>query len=599
MINYDHIQFDPSVNRVRAPRGVAGPASPQRTSHNVPQPPADPADPYRNTHLGWFEASVKDERGKDRPYGFYIPATMKTSGSMMIVLIPGGEVPVEFFRRGGWKESLERHCMTAYFVSAPDGWDLEDPGYEVDTAVRVFAEMRSMEYFPANAPSVYALGFGDGANISVILTVLYQSYFAAFAACGDTEVDSALLDRIGSAASDCDPAVSRSEVTKPAYIVGPYTNAVDYFRKACRTGERYLSNGFARVYQEEPGLRSSFVNDDGRAEVWHSTYEQADQLGFETLVEKMVAFVAGYQFWGTYGNGDTRRTVTAENNPDLIRTDAVIDGFRRFWYTFEPSAYKRKVKDSYPLVIAIHGFSCSGEFYMQNSCWHRIAEDREFFVVYPTAYPFTDTPGGTQSAIRTGIATPHWNAHGYDGTLDTDGQGPDDVNFFRQMLDMVLEKYPEIDPERVYVSGHSNGGMMTQRLMRMMPERFAGFAPVGAMECRTAMLPAPGDGIVRNVWYTIGEHDGAGCSLEGDNGNTRTLRMICEADGLDYESARAYDSGYYHHVIIRDSANVPLVRFTGVRNWPHTVTPDVCYMIYDQFFSRFVRHKDGTLEYLA
>ena len=313
----------------------------------------------------------------------------------------------------------------------------------------------------------------------------------------------------------------------------------------------------------------------------------------------MVSFVEGYQYWGGHGNGDIRKTVHADQNPSFIRTDAIIDGWKRYWYTFEPTAYHKKSKEKYPLVIAIHGFSCSGEFFMQNSCWHRVAEERDFFVVYPTAYPYTDTPGGTQSAIRTGIATPHWNVHGYDGTLNTDPQGPDDISFYRQMLDMVLEKYPEIDTERIYVSGHSNGGMMTQRLMRMMPERFAGFAPVGAMECRTSLLPAPTDGIVRNVWYTIGEFDGAGCSLEGDNGNTRTLKMICEANHLDYNSAKAYDSGFYHHVIIRDDQKVPLVRFTGVANWPHTITPDVVFMIYDQFFSRFVRHADGSLEYLA
>ena len=259
MINYNHLQLDPSINRVRAPRGVVGPASPERVPQKIIQPSANPANPYQNTHLGWFEDCIQDETGKKRPYGFYIPTTMKTSGNMMLVLIPGKEEPSSFFIRGGWKETLERYCMTAYFLSAPEGWNHENPGYEVDTAVRVLMEMRSMEYFPANAPSVYTLGFEDGANIAVILTVLYQSYFAAFAAFGDTSVDEKLLSQIGSAPSDCDAAEPRSSVSKPAYIIGSYTNAVDYFRNACHTSDRYLSNGFARVYQEEPTVRSSFV----------------------------------------------------------------------------------------------------------------------------------------------------------------------------------------------------------------------------------------------------------------------------------------------------------------------------------------------------
>ena len=598
-MNYEHIQLDPSINRVRIPRGVNGPAAPERTPHQFVQPDADPADPYRNTHLGWFADTVKDEQGNARPYGFYIPTTMKTSGNMMLVLIPGKEEPEAFFRRGGWKETLERYSMTAYFAAAPEGWDLENPGAEVDVCVKVLAEMKSMEYFPCNAPSVYALGFGDGANIAVILTVLYQSYFAAFAAWGCTEVDEKLLAKLGGAPSDCDPSVLRCEVTRPAYLIGPCTNAVSYFRKACNTSDRFLSNGFARVWQQAPKPGTSYVNDEARAEVWYSTEEQAEQLGYVTVIEKMVGFVEGYQNWAGEGNGHTRVTMHAEKELGFIRTDAEIGGFKRYWYTFEPTAYKKKTQEKFPLVIAIHGFSCSGEFFAQNSCWHRVGEERNFFVIYPTGYPYTNTPGGSQSMRANGIATPHWNASGYDGTLNTDPNGPDEVAFYKELIRMTLEKYPEIDPERIYVSGHSNGGMMTQRLMRMAPELFAGFAPVGAMECRTAKLPAPTDGITRAVWYTIGEYDGAGCSLEGENGNTRTLQMICEANGLDYNSAKAYDSGIYHNVIIRNEEKVPLVRFTGVRNWPHTITPELVFMIYDQFFSRFVRHADGTLEYLA
>ena len=44
---------------------------------------------------------------------------------------------------------------------------------------------------------------------------------------------------------------------------------------------------------------------------------------------------------------------------------------------------------------------------------------------------------------------------------------------------------------------------------------------------------------------------------------------------------------------------VPLVRFTGIDNWPHTYTTELAFMIYDEFFSRFARKADGTLEYLV
>ncbi|MBQ4307362.1 MAG: hypothetical protein II759_02155 [Lachnospiraceae bacterium] len=597
-MNYDHIQLNPAVNRVRIDRDKSGPAAPERTAHQIVQPDANPADPYRNTHLGWFSDVITDEHGQERKYGFYIPTTMKTSGNMVLVLIPGGADPEEFFRDGGWKESLEKHCMTGYFASSPAPRDPEDMGAEIDAAVKVLAEMKSMEYFPCNASAVYAMGFGDGAPVASVFAILYQSYLAAFAACGNTEIDAELLKRLGGAPSDCDVTIPRAEIPLPAYFIGEDSNVVAYFRGACHTSSSWLHNGFARVFREMPRPGSSYVNDEVASEVWLSSAEDADKLGAEVLTEKMVAFVESYQRWAGEGSGHIRRTMHAEKELGFIRTDAEIDGLKRYWYTFEPSAYRRKLQEKYPLIIAIHGFSCSGEFFAQNSGWHRVGEERRCFVVYPTAYPYTNSPSPNPSPLRmTGIATPHWNSGGFGGGPDP--KGPDDVSFFKQMLDITLEKYPEIDRERIYVTGHSNGSMMTQLIMRKIPQYFAGFAPVGAMECRTGKSEPPRDGVKRNVWYTIGQYDGFGCSLDGPNGNTWTLEMICEANGIDYAKARSYVSGIYNHLIVRDEEKVPLVRFTGVTNWPHTYTPELAFMIYDEFFSRFVRHADGTLEYLA
>ena len=54
---------------------------------------------------------------------------------------------------------------------------------------------------------------------------------------------------------------------------------------------------------------------------------------------------------------------------------------------------------------------------------------------------------------------------------------------------MVEENYP-ID-KRIYVTGHSNGAMMTQRLMRFWPQKFAGFAPSAQWRAGTWPYPTP------------------------------------------------------------------------------------------------------------
>lgn len=592
--NLKHPQLDPTVNRTRIKPGT--PALPKRRPHFIDQPIADPEDPYRNVHLGWFSDVIEDEKGQERRYAFYIPTTMKTSGNMMIVALPGGSRAEDFFKQGKWKETLEHHCMTAYFVEAAEGWNHKEPGIEIDVLVKVLAEMKSMEYFPCNAPAVYCLGFDDGALIAAMFAVIHQSYLAAFAAWGDTTAENAFLTQFGESPSDCDRSVKRKEVPLPAFIIGQETNVTNYFKRAIRAGEEYLVNCYGRVYREVPKPGSSFVNEEVCCEVWAGDEERIRLLAYADVIEKMVDFAEGFQRWAGEGNGHIRRTKLADRDLHMKKSTETIDGFKRFWWTFEPTAYQKKALEKYPLIIAIHGFSCSGEFFAQNSGWYRVGEERRAVVVFPTAYPFKGELNRNRP-INGGITTPRWNTGGFGN--EPDPSGPDDVAFIIQMVEITLRNYPEIDQERIYVTGHSNGSMMTQLLMRKIPLRFAGFAPVGAMEGSHGDTLAPTDGIRRNVWYTMGEFDISSCSLESENGNTRTLRMICKANGLDYTSAKYYESGIYMNTIIRDNNKVPLVRFTGVKNWPHTYTPELAFMIYDEFFSRFVRHRDGSLEYLA
>ena len=242
-----HPQLEPTVNRSR--RIPGGPASLPRTPHQIDQPPADPENPYRMTHTGLYTDTLQDESGAQRPYAFYIPTTMKTSGNMALVFVPGGESPEAFFHAASWKESLERHCMTAYFLGAPQGWQMDNPGLEIDAATRVLGEMRSMEYFPSNAPAVYCLGFGDGAAVAAVFAVLHVSVLAAWAAWGDTGLDDTLLEFLGTAPSDCDSYLTRGEVPLPTFLIGAPSNTARFFRRACRTRDEYLFNGFARVYR--------------------------------------------------------------------------------------------------------------------------------------------------------------------------------------------------------------------------------------------------------------------------------------------------------------------------------------------------------------
>lgn len=594
---FTHPQMDPELNRVYR---VPGPAEAAPSVQQIEQPEVDPQNPYYPCHTGFFDGAVLDENGIPRKYRLYVPETMQTSGNSILIFMDGGCSAEEWIGRNPWTEILEKHQAAAFFIEAPQGWNLENPGYELDVATKMLAEMRSMNYYPCNAPDVYALGFGDGAAMAAVFAMTHAGVLAAWAGKGPCRLDPEVIRWIGDSPSDGDSGIPKKEEALPSWILdGEEESPVaEYFRRACHTQEEGLRNAFAHVYREKPKPGELYLNEQAVSEVWHSRREDLEGKSEAEILDKMTGFVTHFRRWGGEGNWHIRLALSPEDM-GLIRYEKTIDGLKRHWHMFEPTAYKRGKKEKYPLVIAIHGFSCSGPFFAENSGWQGVAEERGFLLVFPTAYPFHRTVQPPSRARRGGFErdicrTPVWNSN-----LQQDPCGPDDVSFFSQMLEEIKARYP-VDESRIYVTGHSNGSAMTQRLMRCMPEAFAGFAPVGGLEMTFSRSAEPQPNhVVRPVWYFMGERDIGDISLEPGSDNDKTLRNMCQCNGLDYGKALHFENGIYQNTMVCNEEHVPLVRFTGILNWPHTYTPDVALMIWDEFFCRLIREKDGSITYIG
>jgi polyhydroxybutyrate depolymerase len=104
-----------------------------------------------------------------------------------------------------------------------------------------------------------------------------------------------------------------------------------------------------------------------------------------------------------------------------------------------------------PLVISLHGAGLWGAAQRDISQWNERADREGFIVAYPSGV---------------GHASPRvWSA----------SPGPRlmrDVAFISRLIDTLVAHY-NVDPDRVYVNGHSNGGGMTFALSCLAPERVA------------------------------------------------------------------------------------------------------------------------------
>lgn len=117
-----------------------------------------------------------------------------------------------------------------------------------------------------------------------------------------------------------------------------------------------------------------------------------------------------------------------------------------------------------PVVIVLHGGGGHPENAVDMSQFDVIAERERFIVVYPAG-----------TSRRDGERLLTWNA-GHCCAYARESQ-IDDVGFISAMIDQLVAS-GRADPKRIYVTGMSNGAMMTHRLARELPEKIAAIGPV-------------------------------------------------------------------------------------------------------------------------
>lgn len=129
----------------------------------------------------------------------------------------------------------------------------------------------------------------------------------------------------------------------------------------------------------------------------------------------------------------------------------MFEGAERTYTLYVPTYHTNQ--DSFPLLFALHGLTQTGNEMMQFSNFNALAQQDSFLVVYPDGLNFT------------------WNV-GFAGGANTN-----DVGFLSALIDTLHSQY-NIDLNRVYSNGFSNGGFMSYRLACELNNRIAAIASV-------------------------------------------------------------------------------------------------------------------------
>ena len=118
------------------------------------------------------------------------------------------------------------------------------------------------------------------------------------------------------------------------------------------------------------------------------------------------------------------------------------DNLERSFYLHLPLNFNDD--NTYPLVMVLHGGGKGdGDDISKHLGMNKIADKENFIVVYPN-----------------GIDA-QWNdGRGKTFKRNNSNEDVDDVGFLSSLIDHFIANY-KIDPKRVYVTGASNGGMMS------------------------------------------------------------------------------------------------------------------------------------------
>ncbi|MGE0597894.1 MAG: PHB depolymerase family esterase [Dehalococcoidia bacterium] len=229
-------------------------------------------------------------------------------------------------------------------------------------------------------------------------------------------------------------------------------------------------------------------------------------------------------------------------------------GIERSYRLFVPSGVE--ATEPAPLVVALHGGLGSGDQFAGASNFETLAESEGFIVVFPDGLDRT------------------WNAGTCCG--QSVRKNTDDVGFLANLIDQLEATLP-VDPERVFMTGHSNGAMMAFRFGCERADMVKAIAPVaGSIEIPSCQ-PSRGVSLIAIHGDADQNHpiDGgegprsiAGVSYRSmhDTLDMWTAAMNCESEP-DHRTAGALTSTVW--VDCRDNTRATYMVIAGADHpWP-------------------------------
>ena len=154
---------------------------------------------------------------------------------------------------------------------------------------------------------------------------------------------------------------------------------------------------------------------------------------------------------------------SCSKNKDQLSFVFEHDGIAREYMLYIPNT----IKPQAPLIFVLHGLGSTNSHIRDYSKMDLVANKNGFVVCYPQG------TGSTKNTIHTKKGSFFWNV-GYEIHKN---EVVDDVSFLTSLAIYLQQEY-DLDPEKTFCTGMSNGGDMSYLLGCQAPEVFKAIASI-------------------------------------------------------------------------------------------------------------------------
>ena len=593
------------------------------------------ANPYEMPFQGMFfqEFAVNEI---NRRMTVYIPTNVIPNDYVIFVGVPSGVDAAKFIQQTGWTEVADKYAKYVVALEPADGkWGSVEE--ELPYITNAVSKAKANVYFKPTTSTFYFVGYGDGGNI-VQRYLLSGPNNAAAAAIfdGSTKIDASILEEQAQKNMSAYCSKKYGEYQLPIWLFEKkFTKkakaVADYWLTAngcAGTTPTYTRTGLTEIYRQP--VTNATLEVDGYAMgrvrlttavmdyynaniaeyVWTEFLKETcriNSIPIPTLRPSWDAAEIGYQY------------------VSLVQSTKFSD-VNRYYMMYVPSRYDASKPT--PVLFAFGGDGQTPEAFAEQTEWHRVAEARNFILVFPAAVPYNRHNGK--------MPIPFWNCGLYEDHVN-------DFDFMKQIIeDLANAQGLNIDRKRIYASGQSLGGQFAHMVSLFLTDVFTASAFTGGILVNDFINEAfaAKDSFVKGyrypVWFiqeaqgtalasaTLSPEKAAGIGMAVNSVGWQLYRngllkftpeeeaaflAAYDVKNVDCLAVRdliqgavaagnTYQSGLYYHNVFTNEAGVPMVQYTVNPIRGHMAVPSELWTMWDGFFSKYYRDENGEICYM-